>query len=237
LSFAATGLCGEIVHNCGRLRLIVSILYKNEEDNMSVLYVASQSPIRHQLLREAQIPFKVITQEIDEEAHGISPVVDERVVQIAQAKMNHVVVPAGTFEGELCWLLTADSLVQGGSGEIVGKPSSREHAVQMLKMLRAHPCRVVTGFCCERRRWDGAQWILEKAHCQAVGASVTVHISDFWIDRYLDKHPYALQTAGVLVVEGYGAQFVQSITGSYTAVMGLPLYELRESLESLAFFA
>lgn len=204
---------------------------------MSLLYLASQSPIRQQLLREAQIPFNVITQAIDEEAHGLSSKVDERVVQIAQAKMNHVVVPAGTQEGELCWILTADSLVQGGNGDIVGKPSSREHAVQMLKMLRAAPCRVVTGFCCERRRWNGSAWVLEQAHCQAVGAQVAVHISDFWIDIYLDKHPYALQTAGVLVVEGYGAQFVQSITGSYTTVMGLPLYEVRETLEKLGFFA
>lgn len=204
---------------------------------MSTLYLASQSPIRHQLLREADIPFKVITQEIDEEAYGLSADVDERVVQIAQAKMNHVIIPAGTAIGELCWILTADSLVQGGLGEIVGKPSSREHAVQMLKMLRAAPCRVVTGFCCERRRWNGVAWILEQAHSQAVGSRVAVHISDVWIDIYLDKHPYALQTAGVLVVEGHGAQFVQSITGSYTAVMGLPMYELREALEALGFFA
>ena len=204
---------------------------------MSLLYLASQSPIRHQLLREAHIPFQVITQEIDEEAYGLSSNVDERVVQIAQAKMNHVIVPAGTHEGQLCWIATADSLVQGGNGDIVGKPSSREHAVQMLKMLRAAPCRVVTGLCCERRRWNGTAWILEQEHCQAVGAQVEVHISDFWIDIYLDKHPYALQTAGVLVVEGHGAQFVKSITGSYTAVMGLPMYELREALEKLGFFA
>lgn len=204
---------------------------------MSVLYLASQSPIRQQLLREAHIPFKVITQEIDENAHGLSFAVDERVIQIAQAKINHVLLPQGTFQGELCWIVTADSLVQGGSGEIVGKPSSREHAIAMLKMLREHPCRVVTGFCCERRRWNGVTWVLEQAHCQAVGAQVTISISDFWIPIYLDKHPYALQTAGVLVVEGYGAQFVKSITGSYTTVLGLPLYELREALETLGFFA
>ena len=200
------------------------------------LYLASQSPIRKQLLTEAQIPFSVIPQSADEEKHGISANVDKRVTEIAQAKMAHAEIPSGKTVGETCWVLTADSLVQSHAGTIFGKPNSYEHAVQMLRELRAGPCQVVTGFCCSRFVWDGSMWRVDAEYCQAVAAQVVIDITDDWIATYLEKHPYALQTAGVLVVEGYGAQFVKTVHGSYTTVMGLPLYELRCALEKLSFF-
>ena len=201
----------------------------------STLLLASQSPVRQQLLKEAHIPFAVIAQDADESRYKNSDVA-ALVTEIALAKMEQAQVPTGKEVGELCWVLTADSLVQSGTGTIFGKPASHNDAITMLKELRKLPCKVATGFCCERKRWDGTRWVAEQTHLQSVAAEVCVEISDAWIPIYLQKHPYALQTAGVLVVEGYGAQFVKTIQGSYTTILGLPLYELRLALETLGFF-
>jgi len=60
-------------------------------------------------------------------------------------------------------------------------------------------------------------------------------IPDHWIDRYLE-HSWAMIASGAIAVEFYGAQFLQWIDGSYTTVMGLPMFELRQDLEKLGFF-
>lgn len=200
------------------------------------LYLASQSPSRKQLLTEARIPFTVIAQAADEELHGTSERVEERVLQIAQAKMAHAEIPLGSTIDEVCWVLTADSLVLSSAGTIFGKPTSYQHAEAMLRELRDGPCRVATGFCCGRFSWDGAVWREQVVHCQVVAADVEIGITDAWIATYLARHPNALQTAGVLVVEGFGAQFVKAVHGSYTTVLGLPVYEVRCALEQSGFF-
>lgn len=200
------------------------------------LYLASSSLIRQHLLREAEIPFTVIPQSADEELH-LQPNIEDRVLAIAQAKLAHAQIPNGTSKGQICFVLTADSMVQSSIGTIFGKPKNYEHAVAMLKELRQDYSRIVTGFYCVRMIWDGSQWQQEKLICQAVGARVQLDISDAWIEIYLSKKPKALQSAGAFLVEGYGAQFIASFEGSYTTILGLPMYEVRKALEELEFFS
>ena len=199
------------------------------------LYLASSSSIRQHILREAEIPFTVIGQTADEEQH-LQPNIDDRVIAIAQAKLAHAQIPQGTVMGHVIFVLTADSMVCSNSGNIFGKPKNYEHAVNMLKELRQDYCRVVTGFCLSRLKWDGQQWQQEKMVCQAVGAQVKLDISDQWIATYLHKRPEALKSAGAFLVEGYGAQFIAAFEGSYTTVLGLPIYEVRKALEELGFY-
>lgn len=203
--------------------------------NNPTLFLASSSLIRQQLLQQAEIPFTVIPQSADEELH-LQPNINDRVLAIAQAKLAHAQIPTGTVQGQICYVLTADSLVQGHTGTIFGKPKDYDYAVKTLRELRQNHCRIVTGFCCARMQWDGATWRQEELIRQAVGAQVQLDISDAWIEIYLTKKPEALQSAGAFLIEGYGAQFIADFQGSYTTVLGLPMYEVRKALEELGFY-
>lgn len=59
---------------------------------------------------------------------------------------------------------------------------------------------------------------------------------ELWLEHFLAAEPNLVSFAGALAVDGYASQFVKSINGSYTAILGLPLYEVREALEQLGFF-
>ena len=58
---------------------------------------------------------------------------------------------------------------------------------------------------------------------------------DNWIDIYLEKTPY-LDVSGGMAIEKYGNQFLKTVQGSYSTIIGLPLFEVREALEKLGFF-
>jgi septum formation protein len=201
----------------------------------SILYLASSSLIRQQILRQAEISFTVIRQSANEEAYLCSNI-DDCVLAIAQAKLTHAHIPDGVSIGQIAYVLSADSLVQSSSGIIFGKPKKYEHAVSMLKELRKDLCRIVTGFCCAQMMWNGTQWQQEQLICQAVDAHIKLDISDQWIGIYLNKKPEALNSAGAFLVEEYGAQFIASIQGSYTTILGLPIYEVRKTLEKMGFY-
>ena len=59
---------------------------------------------------------------------------------------------------------------------------------------------------------------------------------DVWIEKYLNSFERYDQVSGGISVEGYGAQFLQTVDGSYSAILGLPMYELRLALEKLGFY-
>lgn len=50
------------------------------------------------------------------------------------------------------------------------------------------------------------------------------------------EQPFVYNSAGALFVEGFGAQFVKEVNGSYSAIIGLPMFEVREALEQIGFF-
>src|SRR5689334_1140634 len=99
------------------------------------LYLASDSAARKELLTSAQIPFVLIAHGADETVvHHGQPLADI-VGQIAQLKMDHVVMPQGMYDGQEVFVLTADTLTLKGSPErfeVFGKPKDRDNAKYML---------------------------------------------------------------------------------------------------------
>ena len=71
---------------------------------------------------------------------------------------------------------------------------------------------------------------------RTVSAGCLYIVPDEWIDTYFKEHPIALQAAGAIAIEEYGLQFLASIEGSYSTIIGLPLYDLRQALYELDFF-
>lgn len=201
--------------------------------SLYTLFLGSGSKVRHILLEQARIPFKVVDHTANESlvAHTT---LQETVVKIARLKMDHVVLPA-VNEGDFVFVLTADSMGASADGLLHGKPKDREDAIKKLHALSGSACTTATGFCIEKRLFSNGIWHVVAVHEQAVTACYEFHVPNTWLDRYL-RYSWGMKASGAIAVEFYGMQFLQSVTGSYSAIMGLPLFEVREALERFGFF-
>jgi septum formation protein len=211
-------------------------LPKASKGNMyNTLYLASKSPSRRYLLTEAQIPFTMLAQSAQEEECGLGLPLERLVRTIALYKMKHVVLPQGQ-PGEVRFVLTADTLTQSRNGTIHGKPVDRQDAIAKIRALR-DGSTTCTAFCLDKKVFtNDTTWHTEHRITQAVAADCVFYVPDAWIDVYLTRQPLALQAAGALAIEGFGISFLKHVQGSYSTIIGLPLFEVRQALESLGFF-
>lgn len=199
----------------------------------NTLLVGSKSPSRKMLLRSMQIAFELVEQDADESLCNWALPLPQIVAQIARFKMEHLQLPAGQ-DGQVCFVLTADTLTQDKDGTVQGKPIDRMDAIAKIKSSR-NGSFLCTGFCLDKNVWRNGQWELVERKEQVVHAEYLFDMPDEWIDVYLERS-IALNAAGAIAVEDFGAQFLKIIHGSYSGLIGLPLFELREALEELGFF-
>lgn len=199
----------------------------------NILLLGSKSYSRQMLLKEIQLPFTIIAQDADETACDWGLPLQQLIEAIALRKMDHVMLQTG-FEGQVCFVLTADTMSQDVSGTIHAKPVDRDDAIKKIKAARAGNV-LVTSFCLDRKVWRNGAWEVDERILKSVKAEYLFEIPDEWIDLYLEKS-LALQASGAIAIEGFGAQFLKSVHGSYSTIVGLPLFELREALEKIGFF-
>lgn len=198
------------------------------------LYLASKSPSRQYLLRESKIDFTLLSQNADEAQCDWSLSINEVVTSIARYKMNCVTMPQGT-EGEQAFVLTADTLTQDKKGVIHGKPLDKSDALRKMEALRDGVV-VATAFCLSKKVFRQGAWILEDQREQCVISRCEFIVPSSWAERYFKESVIGYEAAGGMAVEAYGMQFLRYIEGSYSAVIGLPLFEVREALDALTFF-
>ena len=180
------------------------------------LILASKSPRRQELLARITHDFVVIPSDA-EEAHVGTP--QERVLVSARAKARAV----GHLHPGV--ILGADTVVVLES-HVMGKPRSRDEARTMLSQLSRATHAVLTGLYL----WN-TETGAEREHC----AETVVRfrsITDREIEWYLDSGEH-LDKAGAYAIQGKAAVFIESITGEYTNVMGLPLCELSRLLREV----
>lgn len=199
----------------------------------NILYLGSKSQARQQLLKDAQIPFTLVEQNADESKCEIPSSLKESVENIALYKMEHVVLPAGK-EGDTCFVLTADTLTQHNDGSISGKPKDRADSISMIKAA-CGGARVGTAFCLDRRVYRDGLWTVFKRIQGYVDAQYNLEIPDEWIDIYLEKS-FSATSSGAIAIEVYGAQFLKTVQGSHSTIVGLPMFEVREALQEIGFF-
>ena len=205
--------------------------------NKDIIFLASQSASRKQLLSYAAIPFKILDHTTNEKLVKQTGSFYEYILAIAQHKMNHVLLPSpDTIQDNYLFVLTADSLTYDKStGIIFGKPKDMHDARRMLKHKFGKLIEVATGCCLEKKIIKNNEWITEQKKEWVTSGEIEFLLSDQDIDVYLKKMPEALYASGAGIIENFGLSFLKSIRGSYTAVMGLPLYELRQALTTLSF--
>lgn len=202
---------------------------------MSAIILASNSPRRASLLKDAGYSFEVMAPDPDGEGDpqpGESA--EALVARLAQQKARQIVehlrqtTPAsdGTARNPAGGpIIVAADTVAECRGEILGKPRDREHARRMLGQLRGHPHRVVTGVCVWKFPDGPAQTQVDVTELQMDP------LEDRAIDEYLDTGRWR----GKAGAFGYqdGNDWVHILRGSPSNVVGLPLELLRELLSTL----
>lgn len=176
---------------------------------MEKIYLASKSPRRAELLARLNIPFEVISAEVDESVWG-SP--EECVRALAQRK-----AAAGAERIGSGWVLAADTLVFL-DGVPQGKPGTAERAKQTLRSLSGKTHTVMTGMCL--RHTDG------RSYTRCDQAQITFdEMTDDEISAYAASGE-PLDKAGAYGIQERGGIFVERIEGDFFTVLGLPLCEL-----------
>jgi septum formation protein len=181
------------------------------------IHLASQSPRRAELLRQLGVSFEVLTVNVDETVHaGELPA--DCALRLARAKAD---AAARTLVGKITQpILAADTLVVV-DGMILGKPRDREDALAMLGRLAGRSHQVLSAV---------ALWTPE-------GVLEALSISEV---RFRDIAPAEAEAywntgepadkAGGYAIQGRGAIFITQLAGSYSGVMGLPLFETAKLL-------
>lgn len=200
----------------------------------SILYLGSKSQSRKMLLTEAHIPFVVVEQDADETLCDWNIPLPQLVAHIARFKMDHAILSDGQHEGDICFVLTADTMSHDKNGVIHGKPVDRDDAIAKIK-ASADGSYLCTAYCLDKKIWQPGGWHLVERIEEVVAAEFIFYVAQHWLEKYLEQTPY-LNVSGAMAIEGFGNQFLKTVTGSYTTIIGLPMFEVRESLEKLGFF-
>lgn len=184
------------------------------------IYLASASPRRYELLEQIGIePRRIV---IDcPEVVGQDESAQAFVSRLAISKAELGIAALGSSPH---LVLGADTVVVV-DGEILGKPRDREHAREMLVALSGREHQVLSAVALALP----GQKTLCSLSCSTVSFRV---ISSLEIDAYwMTGEP--VDKAGGYAIQGLGALFVTQLEGSYSGVMGLPLYETAELLGSV----
>ena len=185
-------------------------------ENSKILILASQSPRRKYLLKQAGLQFKVIPSQVDESTVPMtSP--ESYVKILAEQKARDI---ARQYPDN--YVIGADTIVLM-DGTILGKPRSRDEARQMLARLSGKTHQVLTGFavCCATKSYSYSDTIKTDVRFK--------NLAPEEIEWYIHtSEPF--DKAGAYAIQGLGTFLVKSIKGSYTNVVGLPVCEVIELL-------
>ena len=183
------------------------------------IYLASASPRRQELLRQLGVSFEVLVTDIPE-----SPVVGESarvyVQRLARAKAEAGARLARERGLPARPVLGADTEVVL-DGEILGKPTDAVHGRAMLTRLAGRTHEVLTAVALVA---DGAVRTALSESRVTLGPMSDIEIEEYW------RSGEPADKAGGYGIQGLAAAFVERIEGSYSGVVGLPLYEVARLL-------
>ena len=183
------------------------------------MILASKSPRRYELLKQMGFNFEVIPSRVAEDfIQGESP--QEHVLRLAEAKALEI-----GSQHPAQWVIGADTVVYV-DGIILGKPKNRNEAMGMLQRLNGKEHSVVTGISVHHIEE-------KKGDLEAVQTTVKIkNLTPVEMEWYVQSgEPF--DKAGGYAIQGIGSFMVESIHGSYTNVVGLPLCELMQMLVRL----
>jgi septum formation protein len=181
------------------------------------LLLASASPRRRELLWQLGVPHDVMPADIDERRMP-GEAIEQCVQRLAHQKAERIFEVRGRSAG--LPVLAADTVVVLGD-ELLGKPANRAEGLAMLQRLSGKEHRVLTSVALQ-----GAQGVsshLSDSRVRFRGLSAG-ECAQYWDTG--EPH----DKAGAYAIQGYAAAFISQLSGSYSGVMGLPLFETADLL-------
>ena len=198
------------------------------------IYLASQSPRRQELLKQIGIRFELLTPEFGEDTESLETPLENEKAQTYVKRVTLIKCEAAKNrwrEKGIPWapILSADTTVSLGgipSAEILGKPIDEGDAYRMLKILSGKRHQVLT---CVAVLHDIQETPVVFIQTSEVEFGT---LSEQQIASYISsKEPFG--KAGGYGIQGLGGALIRSIQGSYSGIMGLPLYETSQLLINL----
>ena len=183
------------------------------------IYLASGSPRRRELLQQIGVSFRVIGADLDETAFRDESPVDY-VSRLAEAKAAVGWERSGESDGAP--VLAADTAVVL-DGRILGKPTGMKDAMAMLLQLSGRAHEVLTAVALRTPAGTGTK----VSH-----STVTFRSIDGSEARAYWETGEPSDKAGAYAIQGYAAIFIADLKGSYSGVMGLPLFETAALLKA-----
>ena len=194
------------------------------------IYLASQSPRRRQLLEQLGIRHELLLPDAHEDSEGLETMLPgeaptsyvQRVTQLkldaALARMKRRGLPAAP-------ILCSDTTVALGR-RIYGKPQDAKDAARMLGELAGRTHRVLTAVTVGTSA--------KRAQVLSVSRVSFSTMSRSQIDAYVATSE-PMGKAGAYAVQGRAAAYISHISGSYSGIMGLPVFETAQLLQSFGF--
>ncbi|CAI2313374.1 unnamed protein product [Caenorhabditis sp. 36 PRJEB53466] len=188
----------------------------------AIVVLASQSPNRLKLLQQIGLKNVIVKVSNFEENLPKTLPVKQFVVETAKGKLATIVEEMKKKEEPYSVIVACDTVIEF-NGEIIGKPTDANDAVETLKRLRNNTHNVYTGMALHYRDADKYEELVEKT---------IVHFGDIpdrVIQQYVDSGE-PLKKAGSYGIGEFGAVFVRGIEGCMPNVVGLPLHRLHQAL-------
>jgi septum formation protein len=189
------------------------------------LILASSSPRRAQVLRDAGFVFEIRPADVDEtrQPHEAA---EDYVRRVAQAKA-HTIAEQARAAGERAFVIAADTIVLA-EGQILGKPKDAADARRMLRLFSGKTHEVLTALDVINIPAANEVLHVEKTHVKFL------KMSEEEIESYIQTgEPF--DKAGAYGIQGIAGRFATRVEGCYFNVLGLPLSRLWTTLHSLGW--
>jgi len=193
------------------------------------VYLASQSPRRQQLLSQMAVPFKVLLPHDTDAAEALERVLPDEtplayVQRVTLLKLQHAKAECTRLAWPSHPILCADTTVALGS-HILGKPQNETEATDMLLRLSGQTHQVFTAIAIA----NGRQILRALSRSKVRFAPLSAQEIEAYV---ASQEP--MGKAGAYGIQGLASGFIRSIQGSYSGIMGLPLFETTRLLRKVA---
>ncbi|MFC6051610.1 septum formation protein Maf [Acinetobacter sp. Ac_877] len=184
---------------------------------MANLILASSSPRRRELLQQLGLDFQINSPNIDESIY-LNESVEHYVERLACSKADAI------FEEFPNAIIIAADTSVAVDHHILGKPESKQHAFEMWHLISGRRHDVLSGVCVRTKHKKLSIVVRTEVEFQELTPQ---EMDDYW------NTGEPLGKAGGYAIQGIAARFIPNIMGSYTNVVGLPLHETVQLLQTV----
>jgi septum formation protein len=200
------------------------------------VYLASQSPRRRQLLEQLGIRYELLLADDSEDAEALEVVLPNEAPRAYVQRVTLLKLEAALARMKRCGLphapvLCSDTTVALGK-TILGKPDDAKHAAQILGVLSGQTHRVLTSVAVGTLSKAGKSLKTEQA--LSVSSVRFAPLTRTQIQNYVASGE-PTGKAGAYAVQGRAAAYIEHISGSYSGIMGLPMFETAQLLRAFGF--